>query len=101
MESRTRAMVEAMSDLCFVISRDGRYLEAYTSDDEKLALPREVFLGKTIEETLGGELASKAREAIDRALETRRLQVFEYELPLRGQYRQWEARVVRHSPEDV
>jgi PAS domain S-box-containing protein len=107
-EQRYRAMIAAMPDLLFRLDREARFLDAATADPSRLALPPEVFLGRTIGEvfsasTSGTGFADVASfidasmAAIRAALESGELQRFEY------QFKDlWmEARVVRSAADEV
>ncbi|MHB8875682.1 MAG: PAS domain-containing sensor histidine kinase [Myxococcaceae bacterium] len=100
-ESRAQAIVSAMPDLCFLVSRDGTYLDAFVRSDDMLAMPRSAFVGKKIAEVMSPDIAGKTCEGIERVLATGELFTFNYELPVDGQPHYWEARLVRRTPDEV
>jgi signal transduction histidine kinase len=100
-ESRSRAMLQAVPDIVFRLSRNGEYLDykAETGTD-LFALP-EIFLGKKIVDILPPPVAQQTMPAIAEALRTGKIQVFEYALPLQGEPREFEARIAISGPEEV
>ena len=101
-EARNRAIVEALPDLVFRISRDGTYLDAHAPQEEDLLVPRDQLLGRTVRDVLPAELAAEAMHYVERALETGAVQVFEYALPLpRGDVRSYEVRIASAAADEV
>src|SRR5262249_10474408 len=107
-ERRYQAMMAAMPDLLFRVDREGRFLDVATADPSRLALPPEVFLGRTIAEAFGAQpsdtgfadivsFADQSMAAVRTALESGELQRFEY------QFKDlWmEARVVPSTADEV
>jgi PAS domain S-box-containing protein len=93
-EERSRAILQAVPDLMFLQSRDGVFLDYHAKRREDLLVPPEVFLGKNMRSILPAELAGDFFQCFERA-ETGETQVVEYELPVNGAERWFEARIVR------
>jgi len=85
-----RALLDAMPDLMFRISRDGRYL-GYNAPSERDLIAEEV-VGLTVSERLPRELAERVMEAGRRTLDEGRMQVIEYALDFEGETRHYEGR---------
>jgi PAS domain S-box-containing protein len=92
-ESRTRAILNASPDLIFRFSYDGRHL-SYSGPADSLYTFPEAFLGKKVSEVLPKEVAEIAMHYIKKTLETRELQVYDYELAIGNELRTFEGRMV-------
>ena len=83
-ESRSRALVDAIPDTMFRISRDGVFLEFAASDPELLVVPKERIIGSSVYDIPADRIAPEAiRERMalaERAFETGQVQTQEYEL---------------------
>ena len=88
-EARNRAMLNAIPDLMFLLSRDGTYLDYHAKTPDRLLVPPEEFLGKKISEIFPPELASKFYESFEQASD--RPSLVEYQLSLPGGDRFYEA----------
>jgi PAS domain S-box-containing protein len=94
-QQKDAAILEAIPDLMFVQTRDGVYLDYHCSNPRDLFVPAEAFLGKNMREVLPPDLARKFADCFQRAVDTSETQIIEYELPLNGERRWFEARIVR------
>jgi PAS domain S-box-containing protein len=100
-ESRNRAMLKALPDLMFLLSKDGVYLDYHAKDPGELLMPPEAFLGKHIKEVLPAELAGRLEPLFAQALESDEPVVGEFSLPIRGEDRDYEFRIVACGPDKV
>lgn len=100
-EAKNRALLDAIPDLMFSISRDGIYLDYKASRDVNLAVPPREFLGKKVSEVLPPDVAQHSMHHIAQAFSTGLLQLFEYQLLLDGDLRHFEARVVTCTQDEV
>lgn len=101
-EIRVRAILNAIPDLIFVISREGVYLDCMASDAEFLLQAPHQFIGQPISAVHSSQLAAKFMEAIDAALTTRRIQINEYSLVMEGRGLRWfEARIIAMDADRV
>ncbi|WP_254535950.1 bacterio-opsin activator domain-containing protein [Halomarina litorea] len=89
------ALDDAFPDLGFVVDGEGRYRDylAGPAAAGSLAVDREDLLGRTVDEVLPGEAAESLLAAVREATATGRLQTVEYDRPVGGQRRCFEARV--------
>jgi PAS domain S-box-containing protein len=87
---RYRAVLQAMPDLMFRITRDGRYL-GFNAPNPNDLIEREV-LGRTVSERLPPEMAERVLSAGQAAVDTGVPQMLEYELEFSGELRHYEAR---------
>ena len=99
-EGRYRALLDALPDLMFRLSPEGRYL-ALKGDPKDLVVAPEAIVGRTVEELLPPDVARVLLDSIDEALATGRVVTAEYELEVGGVLRQWEARTVKDGDDAV
>jgi PAS domain S-box-containing protein len=96
-ESGNRALLKALPDLIFLLSPEGVYLECHCPETIDLYVPPEQFIGRTMEDVLPPETAKTFRALFQRAADTGEVVEHEYVLPIAGQERQFEARMVRRD----
>jgi len=89
-EIRNSALLEAIPDLMFRISLDGRYVD-YRAPSEYDLIESEV-IGKTVSQRLPHDLAERIMAAGRRSVDEREVQTFEYELDFGDGVRHFEAR---------
>lgn len=92
-ELRNRTLVNAIPDIIFRLSQDGKFLDHNAEANEQLYVPPEVFLGKRISEVLPLELANQCMAAMAEAFKTNSLTSFEYQLEIKEVLRFYEARI--------
>jgi PAS domain S-box-containing protein len=95
---RYRALLRAMPDLMFRISREGRYLGFSASSDRDLLVKQ--VEGLTVWDRLPPELADRVMAAGSAALDRKEVPVIEYGLDFDGQTRHYEARFAASGGEE-
>jgi PAS domain S-box-containing protein len=98
-EARNRALLDALPDLMFRVTRDGVYVDYHAHDDA--ALVASDVIGLTLADRLPPDVAAQALEVARRALDEGGVQTHEYSLELRGVLRHYEARVVASGGDEV
>jgi PAS domain S-box-containing protein len=99
---RNAAMIAAMPDLLFVISRDGTCLDFQAPDKTLLALPPSQIIGRNLLDAGFDEDAKKTvLHAISAAIETGTLRQIEYKLSVPAGTSWFEARIVRLAADRV
>src|SRR5262245_33224268 len=93
-EERNTAILRSVPDLMFVLNREGVYLDFHAHRREELFAPPHVFLNRTIRQVMPGPLAETVMDALERSLDGQEPVVVEYELPIAGAVRYFEARLV-------
>ncbi len=93
-EEYNRSIIEVIPDIIMRISSKGEYLDIITSSEDKLFRPKESLLGKKISDFFPKPTAETIMKAIHRALETKSLQIVEYELEVMAGKFLFEGRVV-------
>jgi C4-dicarboxylate-specific signal transduction histidine kinase len=96
-EARNRALLRALPDLMFVISPEGVYLDFHAANQRDLMVEPSGFLGRRVDEVMPPELARMFQSAFRRASQSDRPVTLEYALPIQGEIRQFEARLVRRE----
>jgi PAS domain S-box-containing protein len=99
-EARYKAILDAIPDLMFRISRDGEYLDL-KSEGANVILSREEIVGKHIHELLPSDVAVISLEAMAKTLDSGTLQTCEYQLPTPLGVRDYEARLVVSGQDEV
>ncbi|MFB8789317.1 MAG: PAS domain S-box protein [Potamolinea sp.] len=93
-EARNRAFLGAIPDLIFRFSRDGTYLDCQAEKVSDLLAPASELIGKNLQEFVTETVAQLYMEQMEQALSTGVTQTLEYNLPIHGKERYWEARLV-------
>lgn len=81
-EDELRALFQSMTDVIFVVDKDGRYLRFAPTRDDLFFLPSEQLVGRTIHEVFPKEQADVFLNAVQAALKTGETQRIEYTLPI-------------------
>lgn len=100
-EAKTSALLDAIPDLMFQISRGGKILDYKDGSNMGLYVPPESFINKHLHDVFSEELADQTLSFVERALETRQVQVFEYRLSYENTLRDYEARMVMSGEDKV
>ncbi len=103
-ESENRALLDAIPDMMFRFSGEGRFLDFIPAKGQKPAVPPARFLGRTLQEVFPADVALGAMAYIERALQTGDAQISEFRLPVPlpdGDVRDYEARVVATGRDEV
>jgi two-component system cell cycle sensor histidine kinase/response regulator CckA len=100
-EQKNRAVLSAMPDLMFRLDKDGVFLDYKAEKDSHLLMKPEMFLGRKVVDVLPLWLADLTMKNIRRTVQTRDLQVYEYEITINGQLQYYEARSVLCGNDEV
>jgi len=92
-EERMRAILSSIPDMIFEMSADGVFLDMLASAESQPLFPPSFFIGKNIQELLPATVAQQTLFSLRRAVETRQMHAFEYELLEAGGARFYEARI--------
>ncbi len=90
-------IVSANPDLILLMSIDGVYLDCFIDPGNDLVEDREVLIGKNVLNVLPSPLGYAVLEAVRRTVSTGKIVTMEYELPVRGELRYYEARISKVS----
>ncbi len=98
-----QSLLNVLPDLMFVVSREGRFLQYHAPSVDRLYVPPEQFLGRTIREVLPPHIVEPALNAIHLTMSIGSMQTIEYALePLAGgEPEYFEARLVPYDSDKV
>ena len=100
-EATNRAIVTAIPDLLIRAKGDGSYLEIARLDSTATKSVQQVIAGRSMYSTLPPELAQVRLNAIQEALKTGEMQVYEHQLMIDNQPRDEEVRIVVIQEDEV
>jgi two-component system CheB/CheR fusion protein len=100
-EQRIRAIIAAIPDLIFRLDREGVILGCLSGVSHDLFSDSGDLVGSPLSEFIPASSVELARTLIVQALESGRVQVFEYDIPLREGRRFFEARITPSGAEEV
>lgn len=104
-ESRSllKAIIDALPDLKFRVNKEGLFLDYYESDyeNESPMIPPAEFIGKNFYEILPSFVAETGLSSINRAIEQRRVDTFEYFIPMSEEISYYEGRVSPFGGEEA
>ena len=100
-ERRNRALLDAIPDYMFRISRDGIYLDYHTHSPNDALTADGGIVGKHISAVLPPPVAAQLTTVIERVVETGVTETFEDETDDGGRRTFFESRVVRSGPDEV
>ena len=94
LEARNSAILHAIPDSMFLLSRDGVYLDYYAPDSSRLMLDPSQFLGRHMREVLPPAAAAACEGAFRRLTDQETPVIAEYALSMPGGEHHYEARIV-------
>lgn len=100
-EATNRAMMAAIPDLLIRARKDGTYLEIVGQERFSVHATDQFLTGSTVYDSLPAELADRRIQAIQQALHTGEVQVYEQQLLVEDQWRDEEVRIVVARADEV
>ena len=100
-ERRRRALLDAMPDNMFRVSREGDYLDANIKNERYLPVAAEELEGKNVREVLPEHVAGQVLDALARAIDTGAPQTVEYRMRRPIGIRDSEARIVASGDDEA
>lgn len=100
-ESRLRAFVDGLPDTVLRISYDGIFRDVHAPDPRTVTASRDAYIGRSLREALPGDVACAFIEHIDEVLATNAVRTYEYQLNEGAAARDYEARIVPGTRDDV
>ncbi|HKP82493.1 MAG TPA: sigma 54-interacting transcriptional regulator [Pyrinomonadaceae bacterium] len=94
-EERSRALLNAIPDLMFLLDRDGTYVDYHASNTAALLKPPCEFIGKKYTDVLPPDLAARISWSIVEARQSEKPVRLEYALPVPQGERAYEASIVK------
>ena len=93
-ERKNLALLNAIPDLIFRLDRQGQFLDLKAARKKQIFQISQNLIGKNISDILPKEISNSFLRYIEKALETNKLQFFEYEWFLGDKRYHFEARIV-------
>jgi PAS domain S-box-containing protein len=93
-EARHVAIVKALPDWLFLLSRECEFIEFHAKDQRHLLMSPEQFIGRRIGEVLPPELAARLSTCVSEALQSDQLITLEYSITIGDGLRFYEVRAV-------
>jgi PAS domain S-box-containing protein len=101
-EARATAILDAIPDMMFLLSRNGIIIDYAINYDEQPQARQLALHGKTLGEFLPARLAQRAMTQAGETLAKKKMNIHEYRLPVFGRgIRHYEARMVPMGPDGV
>jgi two-component system CheB/CheR fusion protein len=100
-EARAQALLDANPDLIFRMASDGEYLDFRASKETHLSIPADQIIGRNMGDFFEPGFVRELQAHIDNALETGRVQLWQYQLPIQGEFRDLEARIIRSGENEI
>jgi two-component system, NtrC family, sensor kinase len=91
-KSYTESLLNAIPDLVFVFSRAGEFLEFKSGSEKDLAMSPDIFLGKKLDQVFPVFLSTPMQEKIDSVIKEKNYETLEYQIPINGISKYFEAR---------
>ncbi len=99
---RNEAILQAVPDMMFILSRDGTFVDFKAERDEDLIVPRSEIIGKNIHESgFPEDYVSLIEDRVKKALDNMKPQALDYELKTPKGPSSYEARIVPLSENEV
>lgn len=82
---KRESILHALPDTIYLISKDGIFLEVQANDEQDLFAPASEMIGKNLDQVLSTDLADQFLYYLQKAIQTKNLQICEYQLSRMGQ----------------
>jgi PAS domain S-box-containing protein len=100
-EQKNRAIFDAIPDIIFRLTADGVFIDYKATDLNRLLLPPEEFIGKSVFHVLPRKLAKTTMLNIKKTIQTGEVQNFDYDLTLNNKLNYFELRLIKSGEEEV
>lgn len=100
-QHHSRALLKAIPDMIFELSRDGIYLDFEGAPGAEPVVPREQLLGQSVHDVVPPAIAEQTIALVQQACETGEVQSFEYDLMYDDEIRLFEARISAFNADSV
>jgi PAS domain S-box-containing protein len=100
-EEQNRAILNAIPDSIFLLSKTGVCLDCYVRDQNQLLVSPDQFRGKNIRDALPSRVAGELMLSMDLILRSGEMKILEYTLPLNGKDHCFETRMVRGGTDRI
>ncbi|MBE9491461.1 MAG: PAS domain S-box protein, partial [Bacteroidetes bacterium] len=100
--SFNETILNAIPEIIFRIDKNGKFIDYHTNSDKAIAMKPENFIGKHLDELdFPVSFVQRSLELIAKALETNKIQKYEYDLETFDGLKYFEARIVPVSKNEI
>jgi len=96
-----QALVSTIPGSIFVMDSKGIFLDYESNDEKNLTMPKEAFINRDISEAIPGEFAELVKINIEKILRSGEPAIFEYKLPIKEVWNDYECRMVSFGKDNV
>ena len=100
-EFRNRALLNAIPDAMFRVSKEGRFLDVKAPDGFLLPVPIHEWMGAKLQDIFPPQEALSSMYRIDRVMKTGEMHGYDYKLRVGDDLRHYEGRIVRSGQDEV
>ncbi|MGB3265346.1 MAG: PAS domain S-box protein [Microcoleus sp.] len=101
-EATNRALLNAIPDMMFRCRADGTFVDFKPAKDFRTIVPRNnIFIGKKAQDIFPANFADKILSYNKKVVDDGEIQIVEYQLPVNGQMRDFEARIVFCTEDEI
>jgi PAS domain S-box-containing protein len=100
-EATNRALLDAIPDMMFRCRSDGTFVDFKPAKDLRTLVPENIFIGKKAQDILPPAFAEKIVSGNKQAIDTCQIQIVEYQLPIKGELYDFEARIVFCTEDEI
>lgn len=100
-ETKNRALLKIIPDAILQVTRDGICLDWKAGKTDTLPLLTSNIIGKHLHQILPTQIAGMIWENVELAMETKQIEIVEYQLWLNGKVRNLEIRIIASGTEEV
>jgi PAS domain S-box-containing protein len=100
-EATNCALLDAIPDMMFRCRSDGTFVDFKPAKDLRTLVPENIFIGKKAQDILPPAFAEKIMSGNKQAIDTCQIQIVEYQLPIKGELYDFEARIVFCTEDEI
>ncbi len=100
-DARNSAILNAIPDIMFIFSKDGKYLDYHAPNKNMLYTSPENFIGKKVTEILPEEISREFHYRINKAITHNADQITYYKMDINNTLKTFEARIVPYEEDKV
>lgn len=100
-EARIRALLNAFPDMVMELTSDGMIIHMVPPKGMEVSMPVERFVGKPVQDVFPETVTAQTLFAVQRAIESDQMNVFEFEIEMGESFRVMEARLVASASNTV
>lgn len=100
-EERNHKFLSSLPDFLFYLTNEGIYLDYHVTNPHLLYKPHSSRIGKHVSEVLPAAQSQQVMEKIKQAIESSKMQILEYQLPINDAICFLEGRVITYNNDSV